>query len=252
MLGIKGRSLRRKPKEAVAHGCKHLLKVMVVSARMLDTDMKFARFFTRLHQEMPIASRRFGGAQKSLRFPVFPWDYALLKLWSKWTVYTIHILLAAHDKNVNLYFVLLTGGIWPDKQEKFFIREKFCQNAVWIYLSQWRMRNMKMSIKGAVWLLILLFLLGGCAGRGAQHTADLLVQDYQEMTDSELSGYYQQLSDQLARETRAARTSVGFGYGSGSFGVAAGRGLGDEEAIQALRERWNEVRSEMRRRELLP
>lgn len=104
------------------------------------------------------------------------------------------------------------------------------------------------------WLVFILcgVLLAACASGAGQRTADLLVEDYRTMTDGELGAYHQRLSDQLARETRAARTSVGVGYGSGSFGVGAGRGLGDEAAIQALRERWNEVRQEMRRRQLLP
>lgn len=104
------------------------------------------------------------------------------------------------------------------------------------------------------WVVLLVFgaLLAACASGAGQRTADLLVEDYRTMTDDELGAYHQRLSDQLARETRAARTSVGVGYGSGSFGVGAGRGLGDEAAIQALRERWNEVRQEMRRRQLPP
>ncbi|WP_305042603.1 hypothetical protein [Geoalkalibacter sp.] len=101
-------------------------------------------------------------------------------------------------------------------------------------------------------VLILGTGLAACASGAGQRTADLLVQDYRAMNNDELSAYYQQLSDQLARESRAARTSVGVGYGSGSFGVGAGRGLGDEEAVLALRERWNAVRQEMRRRDLMP
>lgn len=104
------------------------------------------------------------------------------------------------------------------------------------------------------WIVFILIglLLAGCAGAAGQRTADLLVQDYRAMSNEELSAYHQQLSDQLARETRAARTSVGVGYGSGSFGVGAGQALGDENAVRALRERWNEVRQEMRRRDLMP
>lgn len=111
----------------------------------------------------------------------------------------------------------------------------------------------RLWFRGVLCLLIMVLLaLAGCTSGAGQRTADLLVQDYQGMTDDELTRYYQQLSDQLARESRAARTSVGVGYGAGSFGVGAGRGLGDEVALQSLRERWNEVRQEMRRRELMP
>ncbi|MDO3376915.1 hypothetical protein [Geoalkalibacter halelectricus] len=106
-----------------------------------------------------------------------------------------------------------------------------------------------------VWaaFLLLIAILTACASGGAgQRTAGLLTQDYLEMSDAELQAYYQQLSDQLARESRAVRSSQRVGYGTGTFGAGAARGMADEEDVQALRVRWNEVRQELRRRELLP
>ncbi len=76
-------------------------------------------------------------------------------------------------------------------------------------------------------------------------TVDLVAVDYTTMSDQELQSHYARLSDQLARESRAERLS------------AAGRptrpgASQDPEAVAALRERWNQVRQEMRQRELLP
>ena len=94
----------------------------------------------------------------------------------------------------------------------------------------------------AVIILVILTLVIACAGGPAKRTAELVARDYQTMNDAELQSYYAQLSDQLARETRAARMERGSIVGSG-------RG---EENLAALRTRWNEVRGEMRQRELLP
>ncbi|KIH76472.1 hypothetical protein SAMN05660860_01567 [Geoalkalibacter ferrihydriticus] len=101
-------------------------------------------------------------------------------------------------------------------------------------------------------LFLLAALLTACAAGAGQRTADLLEKEHQVMSDEEIRAYYQSLSDQLARESRALRTSGNVGYGTGSFGVGATRGMADEAQVQALRERWNEVRQELRRRELMP
>jgi outer membrane PBP1 activator LpoA protein len=94
----------------------------------------------------------------------------------------------------------------------------------------------------SVWIVLAALLLVACGGGLAQRSTELLEREQQAMSDSELQGYYQQLSDQLAHETRAARRST-----------SRKRGATEEDnTIDLLRERWNEVRQEMRRRELLP
>jgi hypothetical protein len=101
----------------------------------------------------------------------------------------------------------------------------------------------------AVFLLLILSL-AACGGGMGQRTAELLDLDQQAMNDTELQGYYQRLGDQLARESRAART------GGKEDRAASGASLPGEEGegadMDALRQRWNEVRQELRRRDLSP
>ncbi len=97
--------------------------------------------------------------------------------------------------------------------------------------------------------LSLCLLVAGCgAGLGAR-TNELIERDYLTMTDTELLGYYQRLSDQLARESRASRTKGSTPYGGPS--LEAGPRESDGR-IELLRSRWNEVRSLLYERELLP
>ncbi len=101
------------------------------------------------------------------------------------------------------------------------------------------------AIRTAVVILIVSLTLGCSAGTATQRVEDLVARDYHAMSDADLKGHYAQLSDQLARESRAERMA------------AAGRptrsgATRDAETVAALRERWNEVRYEMRRRDLLP
>jgi len=81
---------------------------------------------------------------------------------------------------------------------------------------------------------VLLVSCGGIAPR----TADLLAKDYRTMNDVELQQYYRALNDQLGRETSAVHHSVGL----------VKKTL-DDPSLVSLRDRWNEVREELQRRE---
>lgn len=95
-------------------------------------------------------------------------------------------------------------------------------------------------------------LLAGCAGVGAR-TQDLLAQDYHAMNDMEIQTYFYQLNDQIAREERAARgTSVGVGVGAGPVSVGVSQGVTRGRIADDLRDRRNEVRTELARRGLRP
>jgi multidrug resistance efflux pump len=98
----------------------------------------------------------------------------------------------------------------------------------------------------SIFLVLLVSLLLSCTGGTTQRTAELVARDYHAMSDQELQTHYAQISDQLARETRAERMIA-----TGRSSVRSGAS-GDPEAVSALRERWNQVRQEMRRRDLLP
>ncbi len=103
------------------------------------------------------------------------------------------------------------------------------------------------------WIFMIFFVLGmlGCITGAEQKTTELLALDYRAMTDVELQAYYHQLSDQLARQSRATRTAGGSGQGSGSGGAGVSQPLGDDSGAPPLRTRWNAVRRELRERGLL-
>ena len=86
------------------------------------------------------------------------------------------------------------------------------------------------------------------AGLGAR-TNELIERDYLAMKDTELLGYYQQLSDQLARESRASRNKGATPFGGPSLQTGPREA---DERVELLRSRWNEVRSLLYERELLP
>lgn len=98
----------------------------------------------------------------------------------------------------------------------------------------------------------LLLLTASCAGTGAR-TQELLERNHQTMNDQELIAYYYQLNDQIAREERGSTgTSVGFGIGRGPIGVGVGQGVSRGRIAEDLRDRRNEVRTELTRRGLRP
>jgi hypothetical protein len=88
-------------------------------------------------------------------------------------------------------------------------------------------------------LLMMALLLVGCAASG-QRAETLLAIEHATLSDQELVDHFQKLNGELAREKRLARQQ-------GDRPRTA-----DETRRAALWERWNEVRAEMGRRELLP
>jgi hypothetical protein len=101
----------------------------------------------------------------------------------------------------------------------------------------------KLRMAAAALVATAVFLSTGCGGGMAQRTTDLLDRNHTVMDDVELRGYYQQLGDQLARTARSGRVGQSRGF------LDADKAGDDEES---LRQRWNAVRQELRRRELLP
>jgi len=89
-------------------------------------------------------------------------------------------------------------------------------------------------------LLVTMSVPAACAPGVGQQAEVLLLRDHRVMDDGQLQGYYRRLNDQLLRETRALRQT-------GLIGRQA-----DENRVARIRERWNEVRAELRRREIVP
>lgn len=115
------------------------------------------------------------------------------------------------------------------------------------------------GLAGLVSCLPLLLLMVGCAASTGATTAFLLEQDYQRMSNSQLTAYEQELSDELARSAGSSPGGVSLGFGLGSWGSHSGVGVGVGQSIggggdanMELRERRDAVRAEMQRRGLLP
>jgi len=110
-----------------------------------------------------------------------------------------------------------------------------------------------------LWLLLLSFA-AGCAASARSNVGYLLEQDYQRMSNVQLTAYEQELSDEIAyvSGSGAGNTSVGIGLGSlghhSGFGLGVGQtiGGGGRDGVAELYERRDTVRGEMRRRGLLP
>ncbi|NIQ92909.1 MAG: hypothetical protein GWO11_00885 [Desulfuromonadales bacterium] len=101
--------------------------------------------------------------------------------------------------------------------------------------------------------LIVLLLFCGCAPTTAQRTEELLLKDYKTMSDAELETYYFRLNDQIARVERRSRdTRVGIGVGSAPVRLGVSTGVRAPQVAEDLRERRNEVRTELSRRGLRP
>lgn len=110
-------------------------------------------------------------------------------------------------------------------------------------------------------LLFTLIILSGCASGVSSEAPYLLEQDYLRMTDAELISYEQELSDELVNASRTDNRDVGIGIGFGSWGGNFGYGIhadkwlggsGESDMVRELRIRREDVRNEMRRRDLLP
>ena len=104
-------------------------------------------------------------------------------------------------------------------------------------------------------------ILAGCMSGTPNETTFLLEQDYLKMTDAQLVDYEQKLSDELVRSSRNSSGDVGIGFSFGSWGSSSGYGVrtdqriggsGENSISRELRFRRDDVRSEMRRRGLLP
>ena len=108
--------------------------------------------------------------------------------------------------------------------------------------------------------MAVLLLLAGCAASGGANTEQLLRQDYQRMSNAQLTAYEQELSDEIGRSSSGGSLPVSIGFGFGSWGSHSGGGVGVEQSLGGgggsapveLRDRREAVRVEMRRRGLIP
>jgi hypothetical protein len=121
--------------------------------------------------------------------------------------------------------------------------------------------SMRVMIVKAVLLLVSILLLGGCAASGRSKAVYLLEQDYQRMSNAELTAYEQELSEELARGSGGGWGGTSLGFGIGSWGSDTGFGLGVNQDLGGgggsygsveMRDRREAVRVEMRHRGLLP
>jgi hypothetical protein len=108
--------------------------------------------------------------------------------------------------------------------------------------------------RSPAWLgCILLLLVWGCASTGARadRSAELLAKTYASMSNAELQTYYYQLNDQLARVERAA-AGARMGVAGGSAPDRGGESgeVSQPTVADQLRDRRNEVRTELSRRGL--
>ena len=122
-------------------------------------------------------------------------------------------------------------------------------------------RLMPMSMVNAVLSLAGFLVLAGCAASAGSHAAYLLEQDYQLLSNAELTAYEQELGEEIARGSGGGWGGTSLGFGIGSWGSDTGFGLGVNQELGGggggygsveLRDRREAVRVEMRRRGLLP
>ncbi len=108
--------------------------------------------------------------------------------------------------------------------------------------------------------LLILGLLSGCADHSAKNR-ELLSKDYQTLSDDDLTRYYYELGDQInVVEQERNNSSISLGLGMGSYssgrGTSGGVGLttggGQASVATNLRDRRNEVKLEMQKRNLKP
>ena len=107
---------------------------------------------------------------------------------------------------------------------------------------------------------IILGLLLGCADHYAENR-ELLTKDYQSLSDQDLTLYYNKLEDQIrVVERDRNKSSFRFGFGIGGYGSNYGGSSGADittpddhiDVITNLRDRHNDVKLEMRKRNLNP
>ena len=119
---------------------------------------------------------------------------------------------------------------------------------------------MKLDVSRCLLLIIVALGLVGCMPAVSSEASFLLGQDYLRMTNAELITYEQELNDELGRTSSSDHSDVNVGIGIGSwggdvgYGVSADRWLGgggkNDTALE-LKNRRDEVRDEMRRKNLL-
>ena len=112
-----------------------------------------------------------------------------------------------------------------------------------------------MKIKQNIALLLLImgtiFFFAGCVDK----SKELLVEDYQKMTNERLLEYFYQVNDEIEKQEKSSGPSVGIGIGG--FGRHSGGGIGVSSGgtgytAEDLRARRIELRLEMKRRNLNP
>ena len=112
-----------------------------------------------------------------------------------------------------------------------------------------------------LFLVVILGLLPGCAKDHSVKNKELLSQNYQTLSDDDLTLYYYELEDQIkAVERGQDNSSFSFGLGMGSYGSNSGGSgrvgvttSGDHaDASKNLLNRRNEVKLEMKKRDLEP
>ena len=111
----------------------------------------------------------------------------------------------------------------------------------------------------ALWLLLALPGLSGCANHTRSEAGALLTQDYRKMDNDELLLYYYRLTEEIDRTERSGPGSAfSIGIGGGSWGSGGGGGVGVSTTAPVgggggtsdLRNRRAEVRVEMQRRNM--
>ena len=114
-------------------------------------------------------------------------------------------------------------------------------------------------------LITILFIalslaLIGCANNKAK-TKELLAQDFHQLSDDDLTLYYYKIEDQIeVVERQRTGSSISLGLGKGSYGHRGGSrgGIGvttggsTQKVATDLRDRRNQVKLEMKRRNITP
>jgi hypothetical protein len=113
----------------------------------------------------------------------------------------------------------------------------------------------------ALFLLFVCLIAAGCMTGPGTNATTLLDEDYRNMTNTQLVDYERKLSEELANPSRDTQGDLGVGFSFGSWGSSSGYSVRTDQRIsgghdssnnRALQLRRDNVRSEMRKRGLLP
>ena len=112
------------------------------------------------------------------------------------------------------------------------------------------MRSMR-NASLLVVVLVIIFLVSGCAGNSTQ----LLAEDYKAMNNEKLLRYYYTLNDEIERQEKQSGPS--FGIGVGGYGHHTGGGVGVSTGgsgytADDLRARRIDVLMELKKRHVNP